>query len=173
MDGKKRGLCLVAPLEFPSPPVKPRLIHTLGPAERPDRQTTPLPSSQNQPPVRLPAVARFRHSAHGSPPFGHAAIVAWAARRGAPDAHIVTWPARWGSADARSVPGTRGTEGGRSARPQGGLGGRSGPGRGRLPIMPVTEPSGISRDSSEPKSRWSRFELGPVAVAVRWIDIPG
>ena len=31
--------------------------------------------------------SRFHHAGHSSPPFGHAAIVAWAARRGSPDAH--------------------------------------------------------------------------------------
>ena len=39
------------------------------------------------PPVRLAAGSPGHGFGHGTPPFGHAAIVAWAARRGSPDAH--------------------------------------------------------------------------------------
>jgi len=112
--GEKRGLGLelVPPNEFSSLPVKHRLVDALRPAERPGGQTSALPTDHHQPPVRLSAATRFHHAGLGSPPFGHAAIVAWAARRGSPDAHELNTIRRakraWSS---RKKPLSQATEG--------------------------------------------------------------
>ena len=62
------------------------LYHALGIATT-DGQITSLPMSEDLPPVRLAARLPAYGFGHGSPPFGHAAIIAWPARRGSPDAH--------------------------------------------------------------------------------------
>ena len=68
------------------PPVERRLA---TPSARQNARTdepAPPPSRQDPPPVRLASLDPASLG-HGSPPFGHAPIVAWAARRGSPDAH--------------------------------------------------------------------------------------
>src|SRR5262249_31101038 len=82
------GPGLVASRQFPTPPVERHRVEALGPAERPDGQTTTLPTGDDSPPVQLAARLPVYGFGHGSPPFGHAAIVTWAARRGSPDAHV-------------------------------------------------------------------------------------
>jgi hypothetical protein len=87
--GEESGLGLIPALEFPTPAVKGRLVEALSLTERGDGQSAPLPTGHDLPPVRLAAHSRVHRFGHGSPPFGHAKIVAWAARRGSPDAHEV------------------------------------------------------------------------------------
>jgi hypothetical protein len=98
-----------------------------------------------------------RRSGHGSPPFGHAPIVTWAARKGSPDAHAAL---RWSS----RCPG-RGVGAGASARhPSGGSRrsfGRPRPGRSGPAERPIQRCTGGSATTLRAGPGGQSPELGP------------